>query len=146
MDYRQKPSWQHATVASLLKKDKAADERKSYRPVSLTSQLCKLAEQMIHARLIWWLERENCWTDIKWHTGQTIQLVAFTQPIIDGFQQKPPESTIGLFIDMTAAFDKVWRQRLITKLRHLGIRSIIYIGISININTIYEYTDDIALR
>ena len=28
-----------------------------------------------------------------------------------------------LFIDMTAAFDKVWRQRLITKRRHLGIRS-----------------------
>ena len=35
------------------------------------------------------------------------QLVAFTQPIIDGFQWKPPELTIGLFIDMTTVLDKV---------------------------------------
>ena len=43
------------------------------------------------------------------------QLISYMLHIIDGFHCKPPKSTIGVFIDMSVAFDKVWRQKLLLK-------------------------------
>ena len=48
--------WKIATIKPLLKKGKPAEEISSYRPISLTSCLGKLAERMINARLYWYLE------------------------------------------------------------------------------------------
>ena len=49
-------SWKLATIKPLLKKGKAPTELSSYRPISLTSCLGKLAERMVNTRLYWWLE------------------------------------------------------------------------------------------
>lgn len=43
--------WRKAIVIPILKPEKAANEIKSYRPVALTSILCKLYEAMLMARL-----------------------------------------------------------------------------------------------
>lgn len=43
--------WRKAIIIPILKPEKSADEIKSYRPVALTSILCKLYEKMIMARL-----------------------------------------------------------------------------------------------
>ncbi|GFW91902.1 RNA-directed DNA polymerase from mobile element jockey [Trichonephila clavipes] len=49
--------WKISTVISILKPNKNASECKNYiyRPISLTSNLCKLMERVIHRRLKNWL-------------------------------------------------------------------------------------------
>ncbi|UYV73899.1 ANKEF1 [Cordylochernes scorpioides] len=50
----------------------------------------------------------------------TDQLFYFCQSIIDSFQEKPPKKTTSIFLDMTSAFDRVWREKLREKLHNIG--------------------------
>ncbi|UYV81697.1 hypothetical protein LAZ67_20002015 [Cordylochernes scorpioides] len=38
----------------------------------------------------------------------------------DSFQEKPPKKTTAIFLDMTSAFDRVWREKLREKLHNIG--------------------------
>ena len=49
-------AWKVAIITPILKKGKPADQPKSYRPISQTSCLGKVAERMVNKRLYWWLE------------------------------------------------------------------------------------------
>ena len=49
-------TWKNAVIKPVLKKGKPAEDVKSYRPISLTSCLGKVAERMVNERLYWWLE------------------------------------------------------------------------------------------
>ena len=49
-------AWRNAVVSPILKKGKPQEEMSSYRPISVTSCLGKLAERMVNTRLYWWLE------------------------------------------------------------------------------------------
>lgn len=53
--------------------------------------------------------------NIKWSIAVNI-LLWITAIITDEFHGYPPKSTIDVFIDMLAAFDKVWRQSLLLQL------------------------------
>ena len=113
--------WLIAHIKPILKKGKPAQEPKSYRPISLTSCIGKLAERMINTRLYWWLEkvgllddhqagfRKGCRTDD--------QLFRFMQDTIDGFQNQL--HTTAIFIDLQQAYDRVWRQGLFMKMTNL---------------------------
>jgi len=50
------PDWKESLIKPMLKLDKPAFDVASYRPVALTSTLCKLMEKMVSTRLRWWLE------------------------------------------------------------------------------------------
>ena len=52
--------------------------------------------------------------------GTTDALLRVTQDICNGFNRK--ESTAGLFIDIEKAYDSVWRDGLLFKLKEMGIR------------------------
>ena len=55
-------SWRLATVIPIPKPGKDHSDAGSYRPISLTSCLCKLMEKMVNRRLTWFLERyESLW-------------------------------------------------------------------------------------
>ena len=120
--------WLIAHIKPILKKGKPAQEPKSYRPISLTSCIGKLAERMINTRLYWWLEkvgllddhqagfRKGCRTDD--------QLFRFMQDTIDGFQNQL--HTTAIFIDLQQAYDRVWRQGLFMKMTNLGIHGRMY--------------------
>src|ERR1043165_747098 len=49
--------WHHAIIVPLLKPTKNASLPESYRPISLTSTLCKVMEKMVTNRLQWFLEK-----------------------------------------------------------------------------------------
>ena len=53
------PSWLHSIVVPIPKPNKPAHLPSSYRPISLTSNVCKLFEKMIVCRLNWFLEYHN---------------------------------------------------------------------------------------
>ncbi|UYV79930.1 hypothetical protein LAZ67_18001125, partial [Cordylochernes scorpioides] len=54
--------------------------------------------------------------------GTIDQLLFFTQKVKDAQNRKPTNHTIAAFLDLTQAFDKVWKNKLITKLyKHFKI-------------------------
>ena len=51
------PQWRAATVIPIPKPNKDRTDPLSYRPIALTSCLCKVLERMINTRFIWYLEK-----------------------------------------------------------------------------------------
>ena len=52
-------AWGEAVVLSFLKKDMPPAEPESYRPIALTSCVCKLLERIINNGLQYILEKNN---------------------------------------------------------------------------------------
>ena len=116
-------SWRTARVAPILKKGKPAGLPQSYRPISLTSCLGKVAERMVNYRLYHWLEKNKKIDDSQagFRKGCRTedQLFRFAQSTIDGFQRG--EHTTAIFIDLQQAYDRVWRKGLLMKMGNIGI-------------------------
>ena len=51
--------WQYTTIIPIPKPGKDPAEPNNYRPIALTSCLCKTLERMINIRLTWFLESNN---------------------------------------------------------------------------------------
>ena len=51
--------WKHALVTPILKPTKPNNDPTSYRPISLTSSICKIMERLISNRLGWYLEQNQ---------------------------------------------------------------------------------------
>ena len=116
-------TWKKAILIPILKKGKCKTNVESYRPISLTSCMCKLMERIINTRLTWLLERN----DVLMHTQAGFrkfrsaedQITHISQMIEDSFQEK--KHTVAVWIDMEKAFDKVWTDGLINKLTNIKI-------------------------
>ena len=52
-------TWDTAIVLSFLKPLKDGANVSNYRPIALTSCICKIMEKMVNSRLIWVLERKG---------------------------------------------------------------------------------------
>ena len=121
-------SWKTAIIQPILKKGKPAEELKSYRPISLSSCLGKLAERIINQRLYWYLEANKILNTAQagFRNGNRTehQLFRLSQRIIDGFHNK--KSTTAVFVDLQQAYDRVWRKGLLLKMQRLGIKGKIY--------------------
>ncbi|GFW65982.1 probable RNA-directed DNA polymerase from transposon BS [Trichonephila clavipes] len=82
-------------------------------------------ERIIHRRLMNWLiENKKLHfypTAFRIHHSTTDQLFYLNQSIIDGFQEKPHKKTLAVFLDISAAFDRVWRQKLVHTIQGTGI-------------------------
>ncbi|UYV69677.1 hypothetical protein LAZ67_7000182 [Cordylochernes scorpioides] len=118
--------WKTATIIPIKKLDKSADDPKNYRPISLTSICCKLMEKIILRRLTYHLDTRNLLPEEQYGFrkghGTIDQLLFFTQKVKDAQNRKPTNHTIAAFLDLTQAFDKVWKNKLITKLyKHFKI-------------------------
>ena len=51
--------WLHSIVIPIHKANKPSNLALSYRPISLTSNTCKLMEKLVAERLRWYLEKNN---------------------------------------------------------------------------------------
>lgn len=90
----------------------------NYRPISLTSTICKIIEHIIHSQVIKYLEEHN--TIFKFQHGFRkgysceTQLAGFTNDLYtsvdSGFQVD------AVFLDFSKAFDRVPHHRLLLKL------------------------------
>ena len=116
--------WREATMIPILKRGKNKSKAQSYRPISLTSCVCKTLERIINQRLQLYLETENIiapqqagFRQFKSTEDQTTHL---SQVIEDAFQAQ--KSVLTVFIDLQKAFDKVWTDGLLVKLLRSGIK------------------------
>jgi len=121
-------SWKEGIIIMIHKKKKPKDEPKSYRPICITSQLGKVFERVITARLILYLETNGklhkCQAGYRRGKSTVDQLVRLVSSIEEGFHldQKNRKMTAALFLDMEKAFDSIWHNGLIYKLNDLGLK------------------------
>ena len=58
-------TWRQATIIPIPKTGKDTTNPQNYRPIALTSCLCKTMERMINKRLTWYLETNNLITNLQ---------------------------------------------------------------------------------
>jgi len=123
MDTGQVPDdWKQANVSPIYKKGSRL-KAENYRPVSLTSQLCKVFESLIRDVIVRHLEDHHLINDSQhgFRKGRSClsNLLVFLDRVTDIVDQGDNADVI--FLDFAKAFDKVPHARLIAKIRSHGI-------------------------
>lgn len=107
----------------LPKPGKPLTEPASYRPISLLKSLSKIIEKIILQRLTKQLQENNILPHeqhgFRPQHGTQHQLARISNAIIRGYNWN--KCTVGVFLDVEKAFDKVWHQGLLVKATRLGI-------------------------
>ena len=113
-----------ATVIPVPKPGKDHTEPNNYRPIALTSCLCKTLERMINVRLVWYLESNNLISPVqsgfRSERCTNDNLVRLETFIRDAFVAK--EHVVAVFFDLEKAYDTTWRYGILRDLHDLGIR------------------------
>ena len=116
-------NWKLAEIIPILKPRKDKLDPQSYRPISLTSAICKIMETMIAKRLTHHLERNQCLSKNQsgFRPGRstTDQLTRLESAIKMAFMEK--KIVVATFLDLEKAFDLMWTTGTILKLREFGI-------------------------
>ena len=114
--------WKEANVTPLFKKG-SRSKTENYRPVSLTSVLCKLLETFIRDHMVDFLAKNKLITKsqhgfLKARSCLT-NLLCFLEDITKWIDDGSPVDVV--YLDFQKAFDKVPHQRLLIKLKAYGI-------------------------
>ena len=116
--------WTLATIIPIPKPGKDPAEPNNYRPIALTSCLCKTLERMINKRLTWFLESN--YHTLRFQSGfrsdrsTTDNLVRLETFIRDAFIKK--EHVVAVFFDLEKAYDTTWRYGILKDIHKLGLR------------------------
>jgi hypothetical protein len=118
------PAWSEAHVIPIPKPGKDPKNDNSYRPIALTSCLCKTMERIINNRLVWFLESNNLLTALqsgfrrtRCTTDHLIRLETF---IRKSFLNK--EHNVAIFFDLEKAYDTTWKYGIMKDLHAMGLR------------------------
>ncbi len=98
----------------------------NYRPISLLSGFSKILERLFNDRLKQFLNANNVLTNdqhgFRSNRSTDTAIFSFLNDILVALNQK--EIPVGLFLDLSKAFDIIDHHILLTKLEMLGIRGI----------------------
>lgn len=116
------PAWKTAVVVPIPKPGSDRRDRSGYRPVSLLSTFGRLFESFILRRIARVVEDRGILPDGQFgfrpDHSTTHALGVFTSYVARGFDRK--YGTIAVGLDISKAFDSVWHDGLLFKLRGLG--------------------------
>ena len=116
-------AWKESIIVPILKEGKPGYFASSYRPIALTSNLCKLMERMVTNRLRWFLEKHKHLninqSGFRQKRNTLDQLIRLSDDIVKSISVKG--YTLGVFMDFEKAYDMVWQKGLLYKVHHLGI-------------------------
>lgn len=114
--------WREAGVVPLFKKGKKS-EPENYRPVSLTSLICKIMESILKDSILGHLDKFSLINDSQhgFSKGRSCltNLLVFMEKVTNTLDEGNPVDVI--YLDFAKAFDKVPYRRLFSKLRSHGI-------------------------
>ena len=117
-------SWREATVIPIAKPGKDPTSPGNYRPIALTSCICKTFERMVNARLVWFLEANAIIT--AYQSGfrksrSTIdQLIRLESAVRETFIRR--EHMVAIFFDLEKAYDTTWKYGIMKDLYDAGLR------------------------
>ena len=120
--------WREANMIPIPKPGKDSRSAENHRPISLTSCTCKTMERIINHRMMWYLESNHILADEqagfrKCHSTEE-QATHISQEIEDAFQDK--KHVMAVWIDLQKAFDKVWKDGLLRKMRDCNLKDRMY--------------------
>ena len=116
--------WREAIVIPIRKPNKVDTKAKSYRPIVLTNCMGKLLEKILNWRLQYFVERNRLYdSQLRGFRASRSTLDALT------VNESNIRETLMLykymltvFLDVSHAFDAVWYQQLLQKIRIAGIK------------------------
>ena len=95
----------------------------NYRPIALTSNICKIMEMMINERLTYVIERKGYVAGYQsgFRKGRNTMDPALCLEHEIRKAQINKESVVAVFFDIEKAYDMMWKDGLLIKLSKLGV-------------------------
>ena len=116
--------WSEGLIIPLLKSQKISSKVESYRPITLTNTLGKLMEKMVNRRLQNHLEKmsfySNSQSGFRASHSTYDGLIRLQHSAHEALTDK--KFCVAVFLDISKAFDTVWHQGLLTKIKNLDIK------------------------
>ena len=116
--------WKHANVVPVHKKNER-NLKGNYRPISLLPIFGKILEKLVYDSL--YTHLVSCEVLDPNQSGfrpgdSTVnQLLSITHTIFQAFDCNPPLDVRSVYLDISKAFDRVWHDGLIHKLKRCGV-------------------------
>jgi len=115
-------SWCTSTVIPVPKPGKDTSDPSNYRPIALTSCICKVMERMINSRLVWYLERNKIISPMQCgfrkQRSTTDHLVRLESFVREAFAQR--QHAVGVFFDLEKAYG-TWKFGILRDLHNAGL-------------------------
>uniref|UniRef100_A0A3Q3AL86 Reverse transcriptase domain-containing protein n=1 Tax=Kryptolebias marmoratus TaxID=37003 RepID=A0A3Q3AL86_KRYMA len=121
-------TWKEAIIVPICKPGKDPNLAESYRPIALTSCVGKIMEKIVNNRLMYFLESKQKIKNYQFgfRKGRsTIDPAVCLEHEIRRAQANK-ESVVAIFLDVEKAYDMLWREGLLIKIKQLGIKGKIY--------------------
>ena len=116
--------WRHSFLIPILKKGKDIGDPSSYRPITLSSCLCKVMERMVSFRLMWFLESKNFLSSeqsgFRKNRSPMDNLIRIDTDARNCFLFK--HHMIAVAFDLEKAYDTTVRFKVLENLHAMGIR------------------------
>ena len=116
--------WKHANVVPVHKKNEK-NVKKNYRPISLLPIFGKILEKLIYDSLYSHLVSYELLNPNQsgFRPGDSTinQLISITHTIYKAFDCNPPLDVRSVYLDISKAFDRVWHEGLVYKLKRCGV-------------------------
>lgn len=100
----------------------------NYRPISLISTLSKILEKLVKVRIVDFLDKFNIISERQYgfREGKSAEdaIYFLTSKIYNSIDNKQP--SVGIFLDLSKAFDTVCHKTLLRKLQSYGLRGRVY--------------------
>ena len=113
-------------IVKPLYKGKCKLEISNYRPISLLPVLSKILEKIVNFRLVKFFDKYKIMYEGQYgfrkNRSTVDAILDVTGNIVDGFNKGM--YTMGVFIDMSKAFDSIKHETLFKKLERYGIRGV----------------------
>ena len=131
------PAWCTSVIIPVPKPGKNQNLATSYRPIALTSCLCKLMERLINERLMEFFIMHKVLTPMQSggvrNRSTVDHLVRLEDTIRTAFASQ--EHFISIFFDLEKAYDMTWRGGIIADLFQIGLRGSLPKSIASFLNT-----------
>ena len=113
--------WKVANVQPIPKKGETSNPA-NYRPIAICSILAKIMENIVNHHLVRYLEANHLISDRQYgfrHARSTGDMLAvITERLNDSIHRLGESKAVAL--DISKAFDRVWHEALLVKIRALG--------------------------